>query len=148
MSEIEIKSWIEDHKIIIEEFHKSISDSFNKTYRKVFDTEEKIIRDGLIKLGWTPPDEKKDKPTLAPWPWEIRPNTMRIVGSDGTEVAVPYDNYHARFIVAMRWFKKQWDEGTPNTIPYKDINKNFVLVAQWMRTINRFLETGDEELLK
>lgn len=34
-----------------------------KLTREVFDLKEKGVRDALIKLGWTPPDENKHKAT-------------------------------------------------------------------------------------
>jgi len=32
-----------------------ISDTVNETYRRLIDTKEKLVKEQLIKLGWTPP---------------------------------------------------------------------------------------------
>jgi len=54
--DLKISTSIHDGRIVMEE-EGGIAGMVNQTIRREMDTREKIVRDSLIKLGWTPPDD-------------------------------------------------------------------------------------------
>ena len=49
-----IKHYSVDNKLVLEEYYPTLRDLFIK---KVINLKDQVIREELIKLGWTPPKE-------------------------------------------------------------------------------------------
>ena len=74
---VELKASIQGASILIDEMiHEPCTDvlqgAAQRHYRQVLDTKDALVREALIKLGWTPPPEtpsvlhsRRDKPTGA-----------------------------------------------------------------------------------
>ena len=57
---IEVKSEIKNNDIILDtKLTDARTDYEMKLSRKIIETEDAMVREALIKLGWTPPDKEK-----------------------------------------------------------------------------------------
>lgn len=63
MMTIDVKTSVYPNGMIVSELVDDIGTSFEKVMRTVMDTREQHIREGLIKLGWTPPANSRDSDT-------------------------------------------------------------------------------------
>lgn len=58
-SGITIATTVTDHGLIVQDMTNHLDGIRDSLVRQVIDTKEDQIRTALIKLGWTPPAEKK-----------------------------------------------------------------------------------------
>jgi hypothetical protein len=56
----EAVGYLDDDTIIVEETITNLLGAKSRSFaRLIIDTRERVIREGLIKLGWTPPNQRK-----------------------------------------------------------------------------------------